>query len=130
MNKLVMNPNNKKYYSEEYIKGWENGVKAQYEARPKGEWIESDIGWKCSECNYGVKPWNNTDFCPNCGADMRGAEMISPKEFAEKMGQIAEEKDDTEVCHVKMDDYICEVLRTLGYEEGVKIFEDTPKWYS
>lgn len=61
---------------------------------------------------------------------MKGAKMISPKEFAEKMGQIAEEKDDTEVCHIKMDDYICEVLRTLGYEEGVEIFENTPKWYS
>lgn len=36
----------------------------------KGKWIESDIGWKCSECNYGVKPWNNTNFCPNCGSYM------------------------------------------------------------
>jgi len=27
--------------------------------------------------------------------------MINPKEFAEKMGQIAEERDDTEVCHKK-----------------------------
>lgn len=42
------------------------------EVRLKGEWIESDIGWKCSECNYGVKPWNHTNFCPNCGSDMRG----------------------------------------------------------
>ena len=56
--------------------------------------------------------------------------MINPKEFAEKMGQIAEERDDTEVCHKKMDVYICEVLRALGYEEGVEIFENTPKWYS
>ena len=56
--------------------------------------------------------------------------MINPKEFAEKMGQIAEERDDTEVCHKKMDDYICKVLRALGYEEGVEIFENTPKWYS
>ncbi len=40
----------------------------------KGKWIESDIGWKCSECNYGVKPWNHTNFCPNCGSDMRGEE--------------------------------------------------------
>ena len=56
--------------------------------------------------------------------------MISPKEFAEKMRQIAEKRDDEEVCHVEMDDYICEILKALGYEEGVEIFEDTPKWYS
>lgn len=61
---------------------------------------------------------------------MKGAKMISPKEFAEKMKQIAEKRDDEEVCHVEMDDYICEVLKALGYEEGVEIFEDTPKWYS
>lgn len=40
--------------------------------RPKGEWISGDIGFKCSNCGYGVKPWNNTPFCPSCGADMRG----------------------------------------------------------
>ncbi len=56
--------------------------------------------------------------------------MISPKEFAEKMRQIAEKGNDEEVCHIEMDDYICEVLRALGYEEGVAIFENTPKWYS
>jgi len=25
----------------------------------------------CSECNYELRV-NNTNFCPNCGADMRG----------------------------------------------------------
>ena len=37
MNKLTMNPSNRKYYSSEYIKGWEDGVNAQYEARLQGE---------------------------------------------------------------------------------------------
>lgn len=32
MKKLAINPSNKKYYSDDYIKGWEDGVKAQYEA--------------------------------------------------------------------------------------------------
>lgn len=79
MNELVMNPNNKKYYSKEYIKGWENGVKAQYEARLKGEWIETNEGTVCSNCGqypyddgeYHVANWKS-DFCPNCGADTRG----------------------------------------------------------
>ena len=43
------------------------------ELRPKGEWIgNASTSWKCSCCGYGVNPWNNTPFCPNCGADMRG----------------------------------------------------------
>ena len=28
------------------------------------------IGWRCSLCNYGVKAWNNTLYCPRCGAKM------------------------------------------------------------
>lgn len=106
--------------------------------RPQSEWIDKGTYAVCSNCGAdsgtqfdGVQPVpRKTSFCPDCGTRMKGAEMISPKEFAEKMGQIAEERDDTEVCHIKMDDYICEVLRTLGYKEGVEIFENTPKWYS
>ena len=36
--------------------------------RKKGVWINDC----CSICGYGVEPWNNTPYCPNCGADMRG----------------------------------------------------------
>lgn len=40
--------------------------------RKRGKWIAMGGGdWKCSCCNYTVSPWNNTQFCPNCGADMR-----------------------------------------------------------
>lgn len=82
MNKLVMNPNNKRYYSEEYIKGWKDGVKAQYEARPKGEWIDKGQYAVCSNCGAdsgtqydSVQPVpRKTSFCPDCGADMRGEE--------------------------------------------------------
>ena len=38
-----------------------------------GYWKEADSGssfWRCSECNYGVSAWNNTRYCPNCGAKM------------------------------------------------------------
>lgn len=34
--------------------------------RKKGKWINDC----CSICGYGVEPWNNTPYCPNCGADM------------------------------------------------------------
>lgn len=53
------------------------------EARPKGEWktvegYDGDEYYECSNCG---EPWflsagtpkdNNMNFCPNCGADMRG----------------------------------------------------------
>ena len=37
-----------------------------------GKWIDGDpINWECSECGYLVMRYNNTPFCPNCGANMR-----------------------------------------------------------
>ena len=51
------------------------------EERKKGEWIPHEdedgerYGDECSECGecY-VMPYGKTNFCPNCGADMRGAQ--------------------------------------------------------
>lgn len=51
--------------------------------RKKGEWIEQDDGWdgiyyECSECREaftlmdGTPKDNLYNFCPNCGADMKG----------------------------------------------------------
>ena len=38
----------------------------------RGKWIDFKNGWKCSACGK----WNNetSNFCPNCGADMRERE--------------------------------------------------------
>ncbi len=37
-----------------------------------GHWVDGDkTRWKCSNCGYGVLDWNNTPYCPNCGADMQ-----------------------------------------------------------
>lgn len=40
----------------------------------KGRWIISSDGYYpyCSECRKEPKSGDMTDFCPNCGADMRG----------------------------------------------------------
>lgn len=42
--------------------------------RPKGRWVErygvSEHKYECSLCHLGSDLM--TDFCPNCGADMRG----------------------------------------------------------
>ena len=42
----------------------------------KGHWIEQEDDyhhyWECSECGMGVGLDDIRNFCPNCGADMRG----------------------------------------------------------
>ena len=38
--------------------------------------------------------------------------------------------EDSEVCHKKMDELMCATLSRLGFHEGVRIFEDTKKWYA
>lgn len=50
--------------------------------RPRGHWIDMADFEQCSVCRgthlkevdtyYGKAIWIKTDFCPNCGADMRG----------------------------------------------------------
>lgn len=53
----------------------------------------------------------------------------TPEEFAKKMSRIAESVD-AEADHVKADELMCQLLTSLGYGEGVKIFRDMYKWYS
>lgn len=65
------------------IGAFENIVKqlpsADAVERKRGRWVRKNIGgWHCSECdNQAPFPCMAscqylTDFCPNCGADMRG----------------------------------------------------------
>lgn len=49
---------------------------------------------------------------------------MKPEEFKNRMSELYMTfKDDVKVCHSKMDDLMCELLRTLGYDAGVEIFE-------
>ena len=59
-----------------YIEGYREARKC-FE-RPKGEWIMDNehtknplLWYKCNLCGVYHSP---TNFCPNCGADMRGEE--------------------------------------------------------
>lgn len=60
---------------EEMAEAIEMAIEALKNERPQGEWIESDVPEsilsKCSVCGFhcGAYTFN---FCPNCGADMRG----------------------------------------------------------
>ena len=67
-------------YSTAYKSGYEKG-KAD---RPQGEWIErpsedwiSIRRWYCSECGE-WQTYGMTNFCPNCGARMKGADDEMP----------------------------------------------------
>ena len=57
--------------------------------------------------------------------------VTSPEQFAKDLRAIQQRMGyDKEEMHVVMDAYLLQVLEELGYEEGVKIFEETPKWYA
>ena len=56
---------------------------------------------------------------------------LTPEEFAKKMADIRREyEDDTEAVHIKMDDAMCSLLRSLGYGDGIAIFAGTSVWYA
>ena len=58
---------------------------------------------------------------------------ITPHEFKNRMLFLEQEygngKDEEEF-HREADYLICEIMKSLGYEEGIEIFERNPKWYS
>ena len=56
---------------------------------------------------------------------------MTPEEFATQMRKISNHYyDDLEVRHGRADDLLCGVLRKLGYEEGIDIYEKMDKWYA
>lgn len=51
--------------------------------RPKGRWIEYEMIYECSNCQI-IRAKGMTgkyNFCPNCGADMRGEYVESVKDL-------------------------------------------------
>lgn len=56
---------------------------------------------------------------------------LTPTEFAEQLGRIAiSSRGDPEVAHSIADELMCELLKDLGYSDGVRIFRDMDKWYA
>lgn len=56
--------------------------------------------------------------------------IITPEEFSKKMKEIQEQKGhDEEMAHAMADDLMLETLISLGYQEGVEIFDNMNKWY-
>lgn len=55
--------------------------------------------------------------------------MMTPEEFWKRM-KAAFAKCATDEAHSAGDDLMCELLRALGYGEGVAVFEAAEKWYA
>lgn len=59
---------------------------------------------------------------------------MSPEEFAIQMREAYEthwmKAGDEEAVHIVMDGIMCNILRQLGYGEGIDIFDSTPMWYA
>ena len=47
----------------------------KYEERPQGEWQPDMDSFYCDQCGVTAleinRKWYKSNFCPNCGADMR-----------------------------------------------------------
>lgn len=67
---------------------------------------------------------------------MKSEHLTTPEEFADKMRKIPDFLNDlgipwdNEDSHMLADQYLCDMLRELGYDEGVDIFEAMKKWYA
>ena len=56
---------------------------------------------------------------------------MTKEEFYYEMLQIKEKYGDSEErFHIYADKLICNLLVELGYEAGIYVFLETPKWYS
>ena len=70
-----------------YSMGYQDGVKKVLSERPQGEWIDTGeeqgaLGIiykirKCSKCSWEHSLVIPDNFCPNCGADMRGDNNVN-----------------------------------------------------
>jgi hypothetical protein len=64
-------------------------------------------------------------------SNMPNEEPMTPDVFAAKTRQrFPASGYDEESSHGQADRLMCEVLRSLGYGEGVDVFENADKWYA
>ena len=101
----------------------------------------------CPFCGCSADIWRSVTelkehvVCNGCGVSTGYAEGIdeaaklwnrrmqqSPEEFAEDMKKCTD--SDPEYSHIRADELMCELLTSLGYKEGVDIFDKMSKWYS
>ena len=61
----------------------------------------------------------------------RKLDPMTPEKFKLEMNELATSNGlDNEDRHRRMDALMCEALRSIGYDDGIDIFEATSKWYA
>ena len=112
-----------------------------------GEVRMGPMGYEgCRNCEFQIEPLRTCKWAENGGGgafhlicprgEKRGhrtvlTEILSPAEFATRMRQIAEiYRYDEEAVHVAMDNLMCDLIKSLGYGEGVEVFDNTYKYYA
>lgn len=58
-----------------------------------------------------------------------GNKPMTKSQFLRKMKKAAK-LNDIEMRHKRFDELMCRQLKSFGFEDGIKIFELSEKWYS
>lgn len=85
-----------------------------------------------------VKKTSEEDTEKDDSPESSVSHIMTPEEFAKAMKKASDNLNDPtghpyydeEDTHSKMDGIMADLLRQLGYGEGIDIFENTNKWYS
>ena len=57
-------------------------------------------------------------------------EAMTPQQFTEAMRSLLHRTSlEPEAAHLEADQLMCELLRQLGYGEGIDLFDGLQKWY-
>lgn len=88
-----------------------------------------------NEVEHAMNELAKADIHGEKATDGRDQRVLTPEEFAIAMAQIKtgvcyDRMYDQEDQHFDADELMCNVLRSLGYDEGVDIFDSMPKWYA
>lgn len=75
-----------------------------------------------------VKKTSEEDTEKDDSPELSVSHIMTPEEFAKAMKKASDY--DEEDAHSKMDGIMADLLRQLGYREGINIFKNTNKWYS
>ena len=85
-----------------------------------------------------VKKTSEEDTEKDDSPESSDSRIMTPEEFAKAMKKASDNLNDPtghpyydeEDAHSEMDGIMADLLRQLGYGEGIDIFENTNKWYS
>lgn len=85
--------------------------------RPRGTWVLT-----CPHCeSTALEEYYPEEYTPD----------YTPLEFLKEMQDIESDKDaGQDDRHRWADTVMCDLLRSLGYGEGVEVFEKMKKWYA